>query len=84
MLRSKHYSSDFRALVGTRGGASPRDNTHSNEDSDGDGEQIWWLNGPRAADDYTDFYDGSWDHTNPVRLGIGQLLYLPGASERRK
>ena len=65
------YSSDFRALVGTRGGASPRDNTHSNKDSDGPGEQIWWLNGPRAADDYADFYDGDWDHTNPVRLESG-------------
>ena len=65
------YSSGFRALVGTRGGASPRDNTHSNKDSDGPGEQIWWLKGPRAADNYDDFYDGSWDHTNPVRLESG-------------
>ncbi|MDE0136078.1 MAG: hypothetical protein OXM54_14680, partial [Acidimicrobiaceae bacterium] len=22
---------------------------------------IWWLNGAKAADDYTDFYDGGWD-----------------------
>ena len=79
------YSSDFRALVGTKGGASPRDNTHSNKDSDGDGEQIWWLNGPRAADDYTDFYDGSWDHTNPVRTETGNsytfLEEVSGASD---
>ena len=65
------YSSGFRALVGTKGGASPRDNTHSNKDSDGRGEQIWWLKGPKAADNYVDFYDGSWDHTNPVRLESG-------------
>ena len=65
------YSSDFRALVGTRDGASPRDNTHSNKDSDGPGEQIWWLNGPKAADNYADFYDGDWDHTNPVRFESG-------------
>ena len=65
------YSSEFRALVGTKGGASPRDNTHSNKDSDGRGEQIWWLKGPKAADNYVDFYDGSWDHTNPVRLESG-------------
>ncbi len=79
------YSSDFRALVGTRGGASPRDNTHSNEDSDGNGEQIWWLKGPRAADNYADFYDGSWDHTNPVRLESGNsytfLEQVSGASD---
>ena len=65
------YSSGFRALVGTKGGASPRDNTHSNKNSDGPGEQIWWLKGPKAADNYADFYDGSWDHTNPVRLESG-------------
>ena len=65
------YSAEFRALVGTRDGASPRDNTHSNPVSDGDGEQIWWLNGPRAANNYDDFYDGDWDHTNPVRLESG-------------
>ena len=70
----QEYSSDFRALVGTRDGASPRDNTHSNPDSDGDGEHIWWLNGPRAANDYDDFYDGDWDHTNPVRLESGNSL----------
>ena len=79
------YSSDFRALVGTRGGASPRDNTHSNKNSDGDGEQIWWLNGPRAADNYADFYDGSWDHTNPVRTESGSsytfLEQVSGASD---
>ena len=65
------YSSGFRALVGTKDGASPRDNTHSNKNSDGPGEQIWWLKGPKAADNYADFYDGSWDHTNPVRLESG-------------
>ena len=70
-LAIQDYSSEFRALVGTKGGASPRDNTHSNKNSDGRGEQIWWLNGPRAANDYADFYDGSWDHTNPVRLESG-------------
>ena len=69
------YSADFRALVGTRDGASPRDNTHSNPGSDGDGEQIWWLNGPRAANDYADLYDGDgWDHTNPVRTESGGSL----------
>ena len=79
------YSSEFRALVGTKGGASPRDNTHSNKNSDGDGEQIWWLNGPRAADDYEDFYDGSWDHTNPVRLesGNSRTFYDVDANEQQ-
>ena len=25
---------------------------------------IWWLNGDRVADNYEDFYDGSWDNKN--------------------
>ena len=71
----QEYSSDFRVLVGTEDGASPRDNTHSNPGSDGDGEQIWWLNGPRAANDYDDLYDDDgWDHTNPVRTESGGSL----------
>ena len=29
-------------------------------------------NGPNAADNYVDFYDGSWDHTNPARTESGR------------
>ena len=76
------YSSEFRALAGTKDGASPRNNTHSNKNSDGPGEQIWWLNGPRAANDYADFYDGNWGHTNPARTEAGRTktfkAYFPG------
>ena len=38
--------------------------------SDGEGEPIYWLNGPRVADDYADFYDG-WDNSNPTRTESG-------------
>ena len=65
------YSPLFKALAGTKGGASPKNHTDTNPNSDGPGEEIWWLNGPKAADDYADFYDGWWDHSNPARTQAG-------------
>ena len=67
----RDYSPLFKALAGTEGGASPKGHTNTDPGSDGTGEQIWWLNGPKAADDYADFYDGSWDHSNPARTEAG-------------
>ena len=32
---------------------------------------IYWLNGAKAADDYEDFYDGSWDTGNAARNESG-------------
>ena len=52
------YSTDFRALASTQG-VDARDNTVTT----GTGVDIYWLNGAKAADDYADFYDGSWDST---------------------
>ena len=80
----RDYSTLFKALAGTEGGASPRGHTNTDPDSDGTGEQIWWLNGPRAANNYADFYDGSWDHSNPARTEAGRTKtfspYADGAS----
>ena len=42
------------------------------------GVPIYWLNGARVADDYADFYDGTWaDEANP-RDGLGQPYPLDG------
>ena len=42
------------------------------------GVPIYWLNGARVADDYADFYDGTWaDEANPVD-GLGQPYPLEG------
>ena len=68
----RDYSTLFKALAGTEGGASPKGHTNTDPSSDGTGEQIWWLDGPKAADDYADFYDGSWDHSNPARTEAGR------------
>ena len=50
------HSSGFKAVVCTAS-ADARDNTSTT----GTGVPIYWLNGAKVADDYTDFYDGSWD-----------------------
>ncbi len=47
----------YRAVASTAG-ADARDNTRTT----GSGVPIYWLNGPKVADDYADFYDGSWDN----------------------
>ena len=52
----RDYSAGFRA-VGCTGAVDARDNTSTT----GTGVPIYWLNGAKAADDYADFYDGSWD-----------------------
>ena len=35
------------------------------------GVPIYWLNGARVADDYADFYDGTWANEDKPRNGIG-------------
>ena len=52
------YSSQFR-MVGSTASVSARDNTETT--GAGDGVPIYWLNGDKIADDYDDFWDGSWD-----------------------
>ena len=50
------YSAGFR-VVGCTAATDARDNTGTT----GAGVPIYWLNGTKVADDYADFYDGSWD-----------------------
>ncbi len=50
------YAGDFRVV-----GSTSRVNARNNTCTTGTGVPIHWLNGSRLADDYGDFYDGSWD-----------------------
>ena len=50
------FKSQFRAVVSTSA-ADARDNTATT----GTGVPIYWVGGEKAADNYADFYDGSWD-----------------------
>ena len=54
------YSTGFRA-VGCTADTDARDNTYTTYTSTDKGVPIYWLNGAQAADEYEDFYDGSWD-----------------------
>ena len=50
------HSSRFR-VVGCTASTDARDNTRTTSS----GVPIYWLGGNKVADNYTDFYDGSWD-----------------------
>ncbi len=50
------FSSQFRALISTSS-VDARDNTATT----GTGVSVHWLGGGKAADDYADLYDGTWD-----------------------
>ena len=63
------YGAQFKALASSETIAA-RDNTRTNPNTHGAGEPIYWLNGPRVADNYADLYDG-WDNSNPTRTETG-------------
>ena len=54
------YGAAFN-VVGCTASIDARDNTHTTYTSTNKGVPIYWLNGNKVADDYEDFYDGSWD-----------------------
>ena len=58
----KAYSSWFRVLGSTED-VDARDNTMTT----GTGVPIYWVNGDKVADNYPDFYDGSWDSETYAR-----------------
>ena len=62
-----HFGDEFRALISTRT-TDARDNTAST----GRGVPIHYLGGDKMADDYADFYDGSWDTPNYGRDELGR------------
>ena len=65
------YASGFR-VVGSTAAVAAIDNTSTLWTSTAKGLPIYWLNGSKVADDYEDFYDGTWnDEANPrSRAGI--------------
>ena len=55
------YSALFK-VVGSTAAVDARDNTGTTYTNTDKGVPIYWLNGAKVADDYEDFYDGSWDN----------------------
>ena len=56
----RQYSDGFTA-VGCTEDADARDNTQTRYTDSNTGVPIYWLDGNKVADNYRDFYDGSWD-----------------------
>ena len=54
------YSSAFK-VVGCTADVDARDNTGTTHTSADRGVPIYWLDGNKVADNYQDFYDGTWD-----------------------
>ena len=55
------YSAGFK-VIGCTATVDAIDNTGTT----GTGVPIYWLDGDKVADDYADFYDGSWDSSSPT------------------
>ena len=69
----KPYASGFR-VVGSTDDVNARDNTDTTYTDDDIGVPIYWLNSnDKVADDYADFYDGSWD-SESARNRRGEAL----------
>ena len=58
------YSTHFKALGSTLA-VDALDNTATTYTSSDPGVPIYWLDGDKVADDYSDFYDGDWDSNAP-------------------
>ena len=55
------FSEGFK-VVGCTTAVDARDNTSTTYTNNNKGVRIYWLKGDKVADDYEDFYDGSWDN----------------------
>ncbi len=73
------YRAQFKAVASTAS-VHARDNTATT----GTGVPIYWLGGAKVADDYADFYDGSWessgtrnvwDEDGTARLGTAWTIW---------
>ena len=73
------YSSAFN-VVGSTVAVDARDNTGTTYTSSDKGVAIYWLNGNKVADQYQDFYDGSWDEEASMRNQSGSSVSAPNPS----
>ena len=69
---------DHFAVLGSTSAISARVNTLTRFTGDDEGIPIYWLGGRKAADHYKDFYDGTWDWSNPVTLSDGTSSAFAG------
>ena len=60
------YSLHFRALASTET-VNALDHTGTTHTTSDPGLPIYWLDGNKVADDYSNFYDGTWDSNAPTQ-----------------
>ena len=65
------YSGDFRVVASTAA-----DDARDNTATTATGVPIYWLGGNQVADDYADFYDGTWDDESNVTDQSGSTYEL--------
>ena len=70
------YSTGFRAL-GCTADTDARDTTYTTYTSTDKGVPIYWLNGAKAADQYEDFYDGTWTMRSTTRTSPAPTAPIP-------
>ena len=70
------HTETFRA-VGCTAAVDARDYTGTTYTSDYKGVPIYWLNGDKAADEYEDFYDETWDEEASMRDESGNTVSAP-------
>ncbi len=66
----RDYSGVFKVL-GSTATVNARDHTGTNTSG---GVPIYWLNGSKIADDYDDFYDGTWTNKPSARYEDGSAV----------
>ena len=59
----RSHGAAFRVL-GSTADVDARDNTTTTYTADDKGVAVYWLNGNKVADDYEDFYDGTWSNAD--------------------
>ena len=67
------HSATFRVL-----GSTEAVDARNNTGTTGTGVPIYWLGGAKVADDYADFYDGSWDEEREIARETGASLSISG------
>ena len=63
--------------MGSTADVDARDNTGTTYTSSDKGVPIYWLNGDKAADEYEDFYDETWDEEASMRTEAGTTVAAP-------
>ena len=77
----QEYSSSFR-VVGSTSAVDARVHTGTTYTSANKGPPIYWLDGAKVADNYQDFYDGSWDEPRSARNENGDEFVFDTGSKR--